>query len=45
MVFADDPTTVDLRDFQFRVRERFLYTYDFGDNWEHEIRVEKVLPV
>jgi hypothetical protein len=21
------------------------YTYDFGDNWEHEIGVEKVLPV
>jgi hypothetical protein len=23
---------------------KFLYTYDFGDNWEHEILVEKVLP-
>ncbi len=22
----------------------FLYTYDLGDNWEHTIRVEKVLP-
>ena len=22
----------------------FLYTYDFGDNWEHAITVEKVLP-
>ncbi len=22
----------------------FLYTYDFGDNWEHLIKVEKVLP-
>lgn len=21
-----------------------LYTYDFGDNWEHEIRLEKILP-
>jgi Plasmid pRiA4b ORF-3-like protein len=23
---------------------KFLYTYDMGDNWEHEILVEKVLP-
>ena len=23
--------------------KRFLYTYDFGDNWEHEILVEKVI--
>jgi hypothetical protein len=25
-------------------KERFLYLYDFGDNWEHEILVEKILP-
>lgn len=24
---------------------KFLYTYDFGDGWDHEILVEKVLPV
>jgi Plasmid pRiA4b ORF-3-like protein len=24
---------------------KFLYTYDMGDSWEHEILVEKVLPV
>ncbi len=23
--------------------KRFLYIYDFGDNWEHEIVVEKIL--
>jgi hypothetical protein len=23
---------------------KFRYTYDFGDNWEHEIVVEKLLP-
>ncbi|HLP89604.1 MAG TPA: plasmid pRiA4b ORF-3 family protein [Nostocaceae cyanobacterium] len=23
---------------------KFLYTYDFGDDWEHQILVEKVLP-
>jgi hypothetical protein len=34
-----------LREFQFRVRERFLYIYDFGDFWQHEIRIEKKLPL
>ncbi|MGI9950781.1 plasmid pRiA4b ORF-3 family protein [Moorellaceae bacterium AZ2] len=23
---------------------KFLYVYDFGDNWQHEIVVEKILP-
>lgn len=27
-----------------KVRAKAMYTYDFGDNWEHEIVVEKVLP-
>lgn len=21
-----------------------IYTYDFGDNWEHDIVLEKILP-
>jgi hypothetical protein len=25
-------------------KARFGYTYDFGDNWDHEVLVEKVLP-
>jgi hypothetical protein len=25
-------------------KEKLLYTYDFGDGWEHEILLEKILP-
>jgi hypothetical protein len=24
--------------------KKFTYTYDFGDGWDHELRVEKLLP-
>ena len=25
-------------------KKKFIYEYDFGDSWEHEVRVEKALP-
>ena len=25
-------------------KKKFIYEYDFGDSWEHEVTVEKVLP-
>jgi hypothetical protein len=25
-------------------KQKFTYDYDFGDSWEHEVRVEKILP-
>ncbi len=28
-----------------RARSKFHYIYDFGDNWEHEIIVEKITPL
>jgi Plasmid pRiA4b ORF-3-like protein len=40
--FSDDPHRVHLADFGFQVRERFLYEYDFGDGWQHDLRVEAI---
>lgn len=42
--FTDDSRKVLLANFQFRPRERFLYEYDFGDGWQHDIRIEQILP-
>jgi Plasmid pRiA4b ORF-3-like protein len=44
ILFTDNPEKVQLADFEFRIRERFLYEYDFYDSWEHDVRLEKVLP-
>lgn len=41
--FADNPEQVLISAFGFRARERFLYEYDFGDEWRHEVRIEKRL--
>ncbi len=42
--FADDPTQIRLASFAFRPRERFAYHYDSGADWQHDIRVEQILP-
>ncbi len=39
--FAEDPQTVYLKDFQFRLNEVFRYEYNFNDGWEFDIRLEK----
>ncbi len=38
--FSSSADRVRLCDFKFRKNERFLYEYDFGDCWQHEVRVE-----
>lgn len=43
MSFSDDPRVVKLSDLGGRWTERFLYEYDFGDRWQHQIRVEAIL--
>jgi Plasmid pRiA4b ORF-3-like protein len=36
---------VRLSELNLRRLERFVYEYDFGDSWTHELRLETVLPV
>ncbi len=43
--FADNPHEVTLAAFRLRKGERFVYEYDMGDYWQHDIRVEQVLPL
>ena len=42
--FDEDARAVPLSRFELRVGERFVYEYDFGDSWVHEIRVEHARP-
>ena len=43
--FRDNPRPVRLADLGLRVGERFVYEYDFTDGWQHDLRVERVLPL
>ncbi len=43
--FCDNPHQVLLRDFHFRCKERWMYEYDLTDSWQHEIRLEQILPL
>jgi pRiA4b ORF-3-like protein len=42
--FRDDPRRVRLADLGLRARERFVYEYDFTDGWQHDVRIEQILP-
>ncbi len=44
ITFHDDPRLIKLSDLGLRVKEKFLYEYDFIDQWRHSIRVEAILP-
>jgi hypothetical protein len=37
-------TEVPLPHFFLKPGDRVFYDYDFGDNWEHEIELEEILP-
>lgn len=42
---ANDESIVFLSRLALKPKQKFSYTYDFGDGWEHEITVEKLLPI
>src|SRR5262249_3547137 len=44
ITFRDDPRRIKLSDLGLRVKEKFLYEYDFIDQWRYLIRVEAILP-
>jgi hypothetical protein len=39
-----DERKVKLNQIAPREKSKFIYEYDFGDSWEHELLVEKILP-
>jgi Plasmid pRiA4b ORF-3-like protein len=41
---AADEARVTLSSLVTAGKTRFLYTYDFGDDWKHDIQIEKALP-
>lgn len=42
MMFENDPKTIFLSDFRFRIGDRFVYDYDFTAGWLHDIRIEAI---
>ena len=47
--FSDEMGYEDEHQYQLNqilktVKDQFIYEYDFGDNWEHTILLEKILP-
>ena len=45
MPSAENERTVRLSGILGRVGSKAIYTYDFGDSWEHRIVLEKRLPI
>jgi Plasmid pRiA4b ORF-3-like protein len=42
---AEDARTVTLAALMRSGKSKLLYEYDFGESWEHELLVEKILPL
>lgn len=44
ITFLDNPHKMRLKDLSLRLKERFVYEYNFFVHWEIEVRLEKMLP-
>ncbi len=44
-VESEDSTRVTLADLDLTVGSMLTYEYDFGDGWEHDIVVERLVPM
>jgi len=44
-IIQENELNFRLSDFSLQEKSRFIYVYDYGDNWEHRIQVEKILPL
>ena len=42
---TEDSTAIRLRDLKLRAGAQFTYVYDFGDDWQHDVVVERRLPM
>lgn len=42
--FSKSADQVSLAQLQLRENEKFVYTYDYYDYWQHDIRLEKIAP-
>jgi hypothetical protein len=40
-----DENRVKLSQLPLEEKSKFIYEYDFGDSWKHELRIEKILQV
>ena len=42
---SEDETGVPLQQLICKEGDKLNYTYDFGDGWEHSVKLEKILPI
>jgi hypothetical protein len=40
-----DYQKIALSELLYKEKDRMAYEYDFGDSWEHEVVLEKILPI
>lgn len=43
-IISERGTKSKLKFFELQAGDKFLYIYDFGDDWRHELEIEAILP-